>query len=172
MAWERTIRYIGWGFGETLVPVLLMSVTGTFAGAGLLNSTYDVVLLLALPLCGVLAERFPGKYLVIAGLLLYPLVGAFYFLAGAVGLMIFVVLARASNGVTWGLESIGIDTYFRRLTPGGSLASSFGWLDTLSEIAWIAAALEHLAGQVLLYRRPALPHRALLTPGSPLRACG
>lgn len=141
MAWERTIRYIGWGAGDTLIPVLIMSLTGTFAGAGLINASYDIVLLLALPLCGVLAEKFPGKWLVIAGLLLYPLVGIFYFLAGATGLLLFVVFARTSNGVTWGLESVGIDTYFRRLTPGGSLASSFGWLDTLSEVAWMAAAL-------------------------------
>lgn len=141
MAWERTVRYVGWGFGESLIPVLIMSLTGTFAVAGLVNSIYDIALLLALPVCGVLAERFPGKWLVVAGLIAYLFVGSFYLLAGATGLLLFVVFARVANGLGWGLESIGIDTYFRRLTPSGSLATSFGFLDTLSELGWIASAL-------------------------------
>ncbi len=54
IAWMRTIRWVGWGFGEALIPVLIMSLTGTFASAGLLTSTFDITLLLALP---VLDER-------------------------------------------------------------------------------------------------------------------
>ncbi|MBU6323593.1 MAG: MFS transporter [Patescibacteria group bacterium] len=141
LALARTVRYIGWGFSESLIPVFIMSLAGSYAAAGLVRATYDVTLLLALPLLGLLAERYPAKWLVVAGLLLYPFVGFSYFLAGATGLLAFIVIARAINGVSWGLDATGIDTYFRRLTPVGSIASAFGFLDMLSELGWIAAAL-------------------------------
>jgi MFS family permease len=141
LAWTRTIRYVGWGFGESLIPILIMGLSGTFVAAGMIRSSYEITLLVALPVLGLLAERYPAKWLVVAGLCIYPFVGFGYFLAGVTGLLIFVVVARAINGITWGLDSTGIDTYFRRLTPGGSLASSFGFLDTLSQLGWIAAAL-------------------------------
>lgn len=137
----RTIRYVGWGFGEPLIPVLLMSLTGSFSEAGLVRASYDVILLLALPVLGVLAERVSAKWLVVIGLLLYPIVGTSYFFAGATGIVGYVVLARVVNGVAWGFESTGMDAYIRRMAPDSRLASAFGFLDTASELGWILSAL-------------------------------
>jgi MFS family permease len=88
-----------------------------------------------------------AKWLVVIGLCIYPFVGLAYFLAGATGIVAFVVVARGLNGISWGLDSTGIDTYIRRMAPGSAVATSFGLLDTLSQFGWIAAAL---AGIVLL----------------------
>ncbi|MEJ0053872.1 MAG: MFS transporter [bacterium] len=141
LAYARTIRYVGWGFGESLIPILIMQLTGSFGEAGLVRSSYEVTLLLAIPVLGLLAERMSAKWLVIIGLCIYPFVGLFYFIAGMTGLVAFVVVARGLNGIAWGLDSTGIDTYIRRMAPGSTIASSFGLLDTLSNFGWLAAAL-------------------------------
>lgn len=144
LAWTRTLRYIGWGFGDPLIPILIMAATGSYAEAGLIRSSYDVTLLLVLPVLGVLAERYSAKWLVVVGLLLYPFVSFAYVLAGITGTALFFAIARALNGITWGLDSTGIDTYFRRMTPSGSLSSSFGFLDALSDFGYMAAALSSI----------------------------
>ncbi len=166
LSWARTVRYIGWGFGESLIPVLIMSLAGSYAAAGLIRASYDVTLLLALPVLGLLAERHSAKWLVAAGLFLYPFVGFSYFLAGAAGLVVFVVIARAANGIAWGLDSTGIDTYFRRTAPGASIASSFGFLDMLSELGWIFSAV---AG-IWLVRYFSVPELLLLVAPAALLA--
>ena len=141
IAWARTTRWVGWGFAESLIPLLIFSFSDTFAEAGLFQSTVEIASLLALPIIGVLADRIPSKYLIIGSLALYPLVGLSYFLVGALGLAVFIVVARAINGFTWELENIGASTYYRRATDHSNLASSFGYIETWSHVGWIAAAL-------------------------------
>ena len=140
-AWVRAIRWIGWGLGESLLPVFILMFSKTFAEMGLFSATVDIASLLSLPLIGTWADRLPAKRLVAWSLLIYPLVGLSYFLAGAVGLAIFVVLARVVNGFAWELENIGIATYYRRSTPSQKMAFAFGYLDTWSHVAWIGASL-------------------------------
>ena len=118
-----------------------MSLAGSYAAAGLVRSTYEVALLLSLPFVGILAERYPAKWLIVGSYAIYPLVGLSYYAAGVTGALVFIVIARLINGVSWGGSDVGITTYFRRLTPGGSIASSFGFLDTISEFGWIVAAV-------------------------------
>ena len=141
LAWARTVRWVGWGFGESLLPLFIFAFSASYAEAGLLTSIYSIALLVALPIVGMLADRMSAKVLIIAGLALYPLVGASYFLAGAAGVALFVVLARLINGVSWALESVGIDTYYRRVTNRNLLASSFGYIETVAYAGWILAAL-------------------------------
>ena len=141
VAWARTFNWVGWGFGESLIPVFIMSLAGSYAAAGLVRSTYEVALLLSLPFVGILAERYPAKWLIVGSYVIYPFVGLSYYAAGATGALAFIVVARLINGISWGGSDVGIATYFRRLTPGGTIAASFGFLDTLSEFGWIAAAL-------------------------------
>lgn len=141
IAFARTVRWIGWGFGEPLIPVFIALFATTFAGEGLIRSLYDVMTLLALPVIGWLADRYPARTLILTALVLYPLVGLGYFFAGVTGLGIFIVLTRLLNGAVWGLENISVDTYYRRMVPSGQLGSAFGYIDMLANLGWVAAAL-------------------------------
>jgi len=141
VALSRTMRWVGWGFGESLIPIFIFSFAGSFAEAGLLRSVFEVTLLFCLPLAGVLADRVSARALIIAGLVVYPLVGVSYFLAGVTGMGVYIVLARFSNAIGWGLESTGVDTYYRRMASPGRVASAFGFIDTLAQGGWVIAAL-------------------------------
>jgi MFS family permease len=140
-AWVRAIRWFGWGFGESLLPIFILSFSHTFAEAGLFSSTVEIVSLMSLPIIGIWDDRVPAKRLVLWSLILYPLVGLGYLLAGIFGLAVFVVLARAVNGFTWELENVGVATYYRRVIDRRNIAASFGYLDTWTNLAWIAAAI-------------------------------
>ncbi len=141
IAWIRALRWFGWGFGESLIPVFIFLFANTFAEAGLLRSVYEIVSLVALPIIGMWADKVSAKRLILLALLLYPLVGLNYLLAGVSGVAIFIVLARAINGVTWELENIGVETYYRRTATSHNISTSFGYIDTWSYFAWIVAAL-------------------------------
>jgi len=140
-AWVRAIRWFGWGFGESLLPVFILTFSQTFAEAGLFSSTVEIVSLISLPIIGMWADRVPARRIVLWSLILYPLVGLGYLLAGVLGMAVFVVLARAINGFTWELENVGIATYYRRVIERNKIAMSFGYLDTWTNLAWIFAAL-------------------------------
>ncbi|MDE1875153.1 MAG: MFS transporter, partial [Patescibacteria group bacterium] len=141
MAWMRAVRWIGWGLGETLIPVFIIAFSKTFAEAGLFSSTVEIASLVSLPIIGLWADKISAKRLILVSLLLYPLVGVSYFFAGALGMALFVVIARLSNGFIWELENIGIETYYRRLVDRDHIATSFGYVDTWAHVAWIGAAL-------------------------------
>lgn len=141
IAWSRTVRWIGWGFGESLIPIFIFSFSGTYAEAGLIRSVFEIILLICFPLAGVLADRVSARTLILAGLIVYPLVGFGYLLTGVTGLAIFLVLARVANAIGWSLESTGVDTYYRRMASRQSMSSSFGFIDTLAGSGWVIAAL-------------------------------
>lgn len=141
LAYARTVRWIGWGFAEALLPVFILSFSNTFAQMGLFSSTVDIASLASLPMIGLWADKVPARRLVLWSLALYPLVGISYFFAGALGAAIFIVIARIVNGVTFELENVGIETYYRRRIKSEKIASSFGYLESMSHVAWISAAL-------------------------------
>jgi len=141
IAWARAIRWIGWGFGESLLPVFILLFSKTFAEMGLLSSTVDIAGLVCLPLIGMWADRVPARRLVLWSLILYPLVGISYLLAGIWGMAIFIVIARVVNGLTWELENVGMETYYRRETDQDKIGASFGYIETWSHVAWVAASL-------------------------------
>ena len=135
-----SIRWIGWGFAESLVPVFLYSFGHSFADAGLLRSSYDIAFIIALPLVGVFADRMRATTLVLIGLFLYLFCGTAYFLAGLTGFAVFVVIARAINGVAFALDAVGRNTCIRRHTPTSRLATVFGYFDTVANFWWMVAA--------------------------------
>lgn len=135
------IRWVGWGFAESLVPIFFFSFGSSYAQAGLLRSTYDIVFILVLPLVGMAADRFRATSLIALGLLGYTLIGVSYFLAGITGLVFFVILARGLNGLTFALDSVGRETYFRRHVSRESLATMFGYFDSVANFWWAAAAV-------------------------------
>ena len=136
-----SVRWIGWGFAESLIPVFLYMFAGSFAMAGVFNSAYDVAFIIALPLVGLAADRSRATTLVLIGLSLYVFVGLGYFLAGFLGLAVFVVLARAINGVGYAFDEVGRETYVRRHTPAANLATVFGYFDSIANFWWAMAAI-------------------------------
>ena len=135
-----SIRWIGWGFAESLIPVFLYSFGHSYADAGLLRSAYDIAFIIALPLVGVFADQMRATTLVLIGLFLYLFCGASYFFAGMTGFAIFVVLARALNGVAFSLDVVGRNTCIRRHTPSSKLATVFGYFDMVANFWWMVAA--------------------------------
>jgi MFS family permease len=108
---------------------------------GLIGSAYDFAFILALPIVGLAADMFPATALIALSLALYTLVGLGYLLAGVFGLVILIVIARFTNGITYALDYVGRQTYFRRHVEKNKLASVFGYFDTVADLWWIIAAL-------------------------------
>jgi MFS family permease len=140
-AWARAIRWIGWGFGEALLPVFIILFSKSFAEAGFFSSSVDIAGLISLPFIGLWADKVSAKRLILWSLILYPIVGISYFFAGLFGLAIYIVIARIANGITWELENVGIETYYRRTVSGNRIATSFGYIETWSSAAWIGASI-------------------------------
>jgi len=160
-AWARAIRWIGWGFGEALLPVFIILFSKSFAEAGLFSVSADIAGLVSLPFIGLWADKVPARRLILLSLILYPIVGVSYFLAGAFSMAVYIVIARIANGITWELENVGIATYYRRKIDSSRIAVSFGYLETWSSAAWIMAAL---AGMVLVRFMPIYYLLLLITP--------
>src|SRR4051812_14291641 len=78
LAKARAIRWMGWGFGEALIPVFIAQFASSFTQMGFVSSILELVSIASLPLIGLLADRTPSKRLILLSLLLYPLVGLSY----------------------------------------------------------------------------------------------
>jgi len=136
-----TVRWIGWGLVEALIPVFIFSFAESYAETGALRSIYEAVFLLVLPFAGAWADRSSSKRLLIVALLMYPLVSLGYFFAGVTGIVLFIVIARAANGIAYSLDAVGRNTYIRRHTPSTVISSAFGYFETLTNTWWIVAVL-------------------------------
>lgn len=139
------IRWFGWGLAESLIPVFIFSFAHNYATAGLIGSTYDFAFIMVLPIVGFAADGFPATVLIALSLGLYPLVGVLYFLAGALGLVLFIVVARLTNGILYALDYVGRETYFRRHVDKTKIATVLGYFDSIANLWWIVAALMSLA---------------------------
>ena len=136
-----SVRWFGWGFAETLIPVLLFSFGNSFAEAGLLKASVDITFILSLPIIGLYADKVRATTLLLISYFLYIFVGLGYFLAGVTGLVIFILLARFINGISWGLDVVARETYFRRHVVENKIATAFGYFDTVANLWWIVAAI-------------------------------
>lgn len=136
-----SVRWFGWGFAETLIPVLLFSFGNSFAEAGLLKASVDITFILALPIIGMFADKVRATTLILISAVLYLFVGLGYFLTGVTGMVIFMILARLINGVSWGLDVVGRETYFMRHAEKNKIATVFGYFDTVANFWWVIAAL-------------------------------
>ncbi|MCF7833858.1 MAG: MFS transporter [Candidatus Pacebacteria bacterium] len=134
------IRWFGWGFAENLIPIFLFSFASGYAEAGLLKSSYELALILTLPIFGMFADRFKATTLIIIGLSMYIVVGTSYLLAGLTGMAIFIVIARVFNGIGFGLDAVGREAYFRRHNTSSKLATVFGYFDSITIFWWIFAS--------------------------------
>ncbi|MFA6524088.1 MAG: MFS transporter [Candidatus Paceibacterota bacterium] len=141
LTYATSVRWIGWGFAETLISVFIFSFATSYAQAGLLKSMYEIALIIMLPLAGIFADRIKPTTIILIGLSLYVIVGTSYLFAGLTGLAIFIVIARLFNGFGAALDSVGRETYFRRNNLPSKLATVFGYFDTVANFWWIVAAL-------------------------------
>jgi len=141
LTFATAVRWAGWGFVENLIPIFLFSFSASYAEAGLLKSSLELSMILTMPLIGIFADRTRATTLVLLGLAFYMLVGVSYLLAGLTGLALFIILARIANGVGFGLDAIGRETYFRRSNKREMLASVFGYFDSLAMFWWVVASL-------------------------------
>ena len=87
------------------------------------------------------ADKVRATTLILIGAFLYVFVGLGYFLTGVTGMVIFLILARLINGVSWGLDVVGRDTYFRRHVDKSKVATAFGYFDTVANFWWVVAAV-------------------------------
>lgn len=136
-----SIRWFGWGFAETLIPVLIFSFGNSFAEAGLIKASVDITFMLALPVIGIFADRVRATTLIAIGAFLYLFVGFGYFLTGVTGMVGFMIAARLLNGVSWGLDVAGRETFLRRHADKGKMATVFGYFDTVANFWWVVAAI-------------------------------
>lgn len=141
LAYARALRWVGWGLGEAVIPIFILKFSDSFVQMGMFSSMVELSALVCLPIIGMLADKTSAKKLILLSLVLYPLVGVGYFLAGVLAAGVFIVLARIINGLTWELENVGVETYYRRASHHSKIATSFGYLDTWSNGVWIIAAL-------------------------------
>lgn len=141
ITWARTIYWFGWGFGETLIPIYILMFSASLTEAGLVNASFDVLFLVSVPFVGIITDAVSSKTLLIIGLCLYPFIGISYYLAGATGLILFIILARAINGISSSIYSVATDTYIRRVAQKGTVASAFGYIASLANFGWVVAAI-------------------------------
>lgn len=144
MTYATTIRWIGWGFVETLIPVFLLTFVHGYAEAGWLKSSYDIAYLLAAPVVGALTDKLSARVIIFAGLALYPFIGLSYYIAGTFGMIGFVILARVLNGIGYALDGVGRETYIRRHVPGNLASTVFGYFEAVTTFWWILAVLSSL----------------------------
>src|SRR3972149_5416719 len=144
ITWATTIRWVGWGFFESLLPVFMFSFANSFAETGFFKSVYYIFFLIAAPLAGILADRISTKVIILLGLAVYPLISLSYFWAGVSGMAVFIVIARALNGIGLAFDSVGRSTYFRLHSPKDKIATTIGYFDVITTIFWILAVLSSL----------------------------
>ncbi|HEX8994249.1 MAG TPA: MFS transporter [Candidatus Paceibacterota bacterium] len=138
---SRTIRWFGWGLGESLIPIFLLTFSTSFTEAGMLKSIYDAIFLIALPIVSMFADMLTSRMLLIIALIVYPFIGLSYFVAGLTGMVFFIIFARGLNGVAWCVDTIGVDTYVRRTAGPHSAAAAFGYVESIANLGWLAAAV-------------------------------
>jgi MFS family permease len=141
VSWATAIRWFGWGFIETLIPVFVFSFSHSYISTALFSSAFYLFYLLTLPVAGVLSDRISARTLIIISLLLYMVVGTSYFLAGVTGLAIGIIIARIFNGVAFGIDSVARSTFFRRSAPKEHISRVFGHFSALANFFWLIAVV-------------------------------
>lgn len=139
-----SIRWVGWGVVDALIPIFLFSFASSYAVTGLLTSVYSLSFILVLPIVGMVANYIQAKYMILAGLLIYPFIGLSYYFAGLFGLAIFVVIARILNGISYALDATGRCTYIRRHTEREGVGKVFGFFEAYAHFWWILAIISSM----------------------------
>jgi len=135
------IRWFGWAFVDPLFPVFLFMFSESFVQTGLLASVYSIVFLVSVPLVSFIADHIRAKYVILAGLAIYPFIALAYYFAGVYGVAAFVAIGRALNGISYALDATGRATYVRRHTKREAVGSAFGFFQIYTQVWRIVAML-------------------------------
>lgn len=127
ITFATAIRWAGWALVDPLIPVFLFMFSESYLQTGLLASVYSVVFLLSIPIVSFITDHVRAKYVILAGLMIYPFIGLAYYFAGVYGAAALVALARGLNGISYALDATGRATYIRRHTPREEVGSAFGF---------------------------------------------
>ncbi|MDP3966147.1 MAG: MFS transporter [archaeon] len=136
---STSIRWLGWGFGEAFIPIFILLFSSNFLETGILASSYYLLFFLFLPISAYLADNFKVKNMILASMIIYLFIGLGYFFAGVTGAVLFIVLSRSLNGVSFSLDQIGRESYFMRHSPKGKVSEAFGRFDFITNLWWILA---------------------------------
>ena len=135
------VRWFGWAIVDPLVPVFLFLFSGSFAETGIIVSIYSIVFLVSIPLVSFISDHIRAKYVILAGLAIYPFIALSYYFAGLYGIAAGIAIARALNGVSYALDATGRTTYMRRHTIRERVGEAFGFFQIWTEFWRIGAML-------------------------------
>lgn len=135
---STSIRWFGWGLGETFIPVFLLLFSGSFFEMGLLASIYYLAFFFAVPVAGMLADHFRAKVLILCAAVVYVLVGFGYFWAGVSGVILFVILTMGLCGISDSLDHVARESYVIRHSAKKNESKIFGRFDRVANSWWIA----------------------------------
>lgn len=141
LAASTSVRWFGWGLGDTFIPVFLLIFSANFFETGLLASIYYITFFLSIPFAAMFADRFKSKHLVLSALLIYVFIGLGYFFAGITGMIVFLILAMGLNGVSFSLDQMGRESYFVRHSLKKDESAVFGYFDKITGVWWIFGVL-------------------------------
>lgn len=141
LTFSTSVRWFGWGLGETLIPYFLLLFSSSFLEAGLLSAVFSIVFLLFLPIAGFLADSTKAKKMIIAGLILYVFIGLGYLFAGLTLMVIFIIIARGLNGISFSMDQLARESYIMRHTHKNKISSVFGRFDYITTFWWILAVV-------------------------------
>ncbi len=138
---STAVRWFGWGLTELFIPVFILLFSTSLLEAGLLVSIYEVFFLLSIPLAGFLADRIKIKSLLLTALIIYIFIGLGYFIAGITTAVVFLIISRALNGISYSLDEVGRETYMMRHSPKKRVSRIFGHFDFITNLWWVIAVL-------------------------------
>jgi len=135
------IRWFGWAVVDPVLPIFIFMFSESFVQTGLLASIYSVVFLLSVPIVSFISDHIRAKYVILAGLAIYPLIALSYYFAGVYGMASLIAVARALNGVSYALDATGRATYVRRHTDKQKVGTAFGFFQIFTQVWRIFAML-------------------------------
>jgi len=141
LTWSTSVRWFGWGLGEAFIPIFLLIFSANFLETGMLASVYNVVFFFSVPLAGYLADNIKIKKMILVGLILYIFIGIGYFLAGLTSAIIFIILARGLNGISYSFDQVGRESYFIRHSPKNKISKIFGKFDVITNFWWVISVI-------------------------------
>ncbi|MCA9351328.1 MFS transporter [Patescibacteria group bacterium] len=142
ITYATTTRWFGWGIVDSIIPIFLYSLVNGFAETGLLKATYTILFFISLPIAGELADYVSLKKLLLIGLGIYFFIGGSYFIAAATGSILFVILARALNGISYAIDNTARETAFLRYES--STGKAFAVFETITQFWWLVAVASSL----------------------------
>ncbi len=137
IAYATGIRWIGWGMCEALIPVIAFSITGTYAGAGILAGISNTIFFVFFIPVGILFDRADIRKVLIAGLLLFMISSTGYFFAGMTRLAYFFVIAEIATAFAILIDVIGRSAYIRKTALFGGMSSAYGFSEAVNNLGTI-----------------------------------